>query len=111
MHTRHTPTFRTDNEKTLIVILEEIEKLAPYMSEAHTPVALQSLIGSACDTINGFALEPEESLTCLARKRLLTALEGAQALMVDACQQRQVDDMTRISSEAYLSIDMYRRTM
>ncbi|MDJ1505871.1 hypothetical protein [Xanthocytophaga agilis] len=113
MNTSHTPLSTTDSQKALVAILEEIEKLTPCLADAHAPIALRSLIWVACETISGFALAPDQSLTCLVRKRLCTALENAQALMGehDVCQERSVDDLSRISAEVYLSIDMYRRTI
>ncbi|MDJ1482624.1 hypothetical protein QNI16_19145 [Cytophagaceae bacterium YF14B1] len=113
MNTPHTPLSTLDSQKALIAILEEIEKLTPSIEDAHAPIILRSLIWVACETINSFALAPDQSLTCLVRKRLLTALEDAQTLIGEHthCQEKSVDDLKRISAQVYLSIDMYRRTI
>ncbi|MDJ1472350.1 hypothetical protein QNI19_08895 [Cytophagaceae bacterium DM2B3-1] len=113
MNTPHTPLSTLDSQKALIAILEEIEKLTPSLADAHAPITLRSLIWVACETISGFALAPDQSLTCLVRKRLLTVLENAQILMGEhtVSQEKSVDNLIRISAAVYLWIDMYRRTI
>ncbi|MDJ1480947.1 hypothetical protein QNI16_10680 [Cytophagaceae bacterium YF14B1] len=113
MHTAPTPVSASENQKALVAILEEIEKLTPCIAEDHIPIRLRSLIWAACETIKGCVVAPDQSLTQLVRKRLLTSLESAHAVMeaYHSCEQRQIEDLIRISSDVYLSIDMYRRTM
>ncbi|MDJ1502123.1 hypothetical protein [Xanthocytophaga agilis] len=113
MYTTSIPVSASEKQKALVAILEEIEKLTPCIAEDHIPVRLQALIWAACETIKRCILPPDQSLIHLVHKRILTSLESAHAVMDDyhSCQERSVEDLTRISADVYLSIDMYRRTM